>query len=181
MGCTHHNRNLSFKHSGEFSGFPGRSYQPLCRTLVESFHPQRLAEQKRSCICLFVAWVAPAGIKPIIIVLLFKLRSVYTLLSRATTANQLRNIRRVECTERLTVGRSPGFLWMWVRLHLLLPLLSLVFRGRMNLLAGLIYLQPCAHTTHSTCIIFHWTSCTAQWHSYIWFEVHRETTEILYV
>lgn len=45
---------------------------------LEGFHLQRLAEQYHDCICLFVPWVAPAGIKPIIIVLLFKLRSVYT-------------------------------------------------------------------------------------------------------
>lgn len=72
---THHNRNLRFKRCGGRSGFPGKTYRPH---LVESFHPQRLAEQYRGCMCLFVAWVAPVGIKPIIIVSLLKLRSVYT-------------------------------------------------------------------------------------------------------
>lgn len=40
------------------------------------FHPQRHAVHYHDCMCLFVPWVAPAWIKPIIIVLLFKLRSV---------------------------------------------------------------------------------------------------------
>ena len=77
MGFTHHNRNLGFIQPGERRGFPGKTDRPLSRTFGGwlSSTVTRLAVPKLD---LFVAWVASAGMKPIITVLLFKLRSVYT-------------------------------------------------------------------------------------------------------
>lgn len=64
----------SFKQPGERSGFPGKTYEPLSFI----FGGKLSSTATGSTLRLFVAWVALAGIKPIIILLLFKLRSVYT-------------------------------------------------------------------------------------------------------
>ena len=77
MGFTHHNRNLSFKQSGERSGFPGKTYRPQNTAFGGKL--SSATEEYHDCISLFVVWVAPSGIKPTITALLFKLRTVYIL------------------------------------------------------------------------------------------------------
>ncbi len=118
MGFTHHNRNLSFKQRGEGSGFPGKTYRPLSTTFGG-----RLSS---TATCWAVPWLhvfvcsmgGPSGIQTHNHSLTLQIKKcIYTLLSRETTSNQFRNIRRVECTEGLTEGHL-GFLQIWVWLHL---------------------------------------------------------------
>lgn len=110
MGFTHHNRNLSFKQRGEGSGFPGKTYRPLSTTFGG-----RLSS---TATCWAVPWLhvfvcsmgGPSGNQTHNHSLALQIKKcIYTLLSRETTSNQFRNIRRVECTEGLTEGHLGFF------------------------------------------------------------------------
>lgn len=110
MDFTHHNRKLSFKQPGQRSGFPGKTYRPLSTTFGG-----RLSSAATRCavpwLHLFVCSMGgPGGNQTHNHGLALQVKEcVYTLLSRETTSNQFRNIRRVECTEGLMEGHL-GFL-----------------------------------------------------------------------
>lgn len=122
MGFTLHNRNQSFKQSGECSGFPGKTYRTLNTAFegrLSSTATRRAVPWLREFVCSMGGLIRNQTHNHSVAFLIKK--CIHTLLSHQTTSNQFRNIGRVEHTNTLTGVTCFFFLFLqiWMQLRFL--------------------------------------------------------------